>query len=193
MALPIFPSSPLPGGLKRTKKWNGNEANYDSGARQGFTAWKKPLFTWAIPWKNINETKQNTLTSFADDVRGTVDAFLIKDVYEFAVGSVTLVSTNATQGGTLQTFDTKSYSIRVDTTGIGSLTSALSGYVTLGTEYDYDQDSGVLTVNTINAVDHWSNPTTIEYFRKAHFKDDYSDTSIIWNQFSAGVVIEEIV
>lgn len=191
MAYPIFPSSPLPGGIQRQKKWNGNQANYDSGAFQGFTAWTQPRFLWNVPWKNINDTKQNTLASFVDSVRGTTDLFLIKDPYDYVIASVTLVTTNFTQGSTLQTFDARSYHVRIDTNDIATLTSALSGFVTLGTEFTYDQDNGIMLVNTINAVDHWS-VNSAEFFRKAHFKNDYSDISPIWNQFQVTLVIEEI-
>lgn len=193
MALDIFPSSPLPGGLSRTKQWNGNFVRYDSGAGQGFTAYVQPLYRWQIPWRNIADTKQNTLAYFADTVKGNVTPFLMKDPYDFAVGSIQWVNTTQTDGDSLQTFDLRSYHIRVDTTYIGSLTSVLSGFVTLGSEYSYDQDTGVLTVNTIGANDRWSTPTTIQYFRKVHFAQDYSDTSPIWNQFQVTVVIEELV
>lgn len=192
MALLIFPSSPLPGGLHREKLWGGNNVRYDSGAAQGFTAFKKPLYRWSVPWKNINEIKQLIISSFADNVRGNVDPFLMKDPYDYLIGSVQLVNTNQTQGGTLQTFDTRSFSVRIDSTFIGSLTSNLSGYVTLGTEYDYDQDNGILTVNTIAATDFWTIPATVEYFRKVKFEKDYSDTSPLWNQFSVQMVIFEI-
>lgn len=193
MALLIFPSSPLPGGLRRKKDWNGNYARYDSGAGQGFTAWTQPRFEWGVPWKNINEIKQGVLSTFVDSVRGMVDPFLIKDAYDYQVGSVQFVNSNQTQGSTLQTFDVRSFHIRVDTTFIGSLTSAVSGFVTLGSEYDYDQDNGIITVNTFTALDIWSNPSTIEFFRKVHFKNEYSDTSPIWNQFQVALVIEELV
>lgn len=193
MALPIFPVSPLPAEIRRTLRVNANVARYDSGARQGFSAWKKPLYRWEVPFRNMNEIKQNTLAEFSKDVFGPVMPFLMKDPYDYTVASVTLVNTNQTQGSTLQTFDTRSYSIRIDTTDIATLTSALSGFVTLGSEFGYDQDTGIMTVNTINAGDHWSTPTTVEYFRKVAFADDYSDTSPIWNIFNTNIVIEEIV
>jgi len=192
MALEIFPSSPLPGGLTRQKKWNGNDVSYDSGAGQGFTSWTQPRYEWNIPWKNINDVKQSTLADFVDDMRGTVDRFLIKDPYDYQVGSVMVVRSGIS-AGSVQTFNVKSYHVRVDTTYIGSLTSTLSGFVTLGTEYDYDQDTGVLNITTKNATDQWSIVATAEYFRKAHFKQDYQDTSPIWNQFSVNIVIEEMV
>jgi len=188
----IFPVSPLPAQVQRVFKFNATVARYDSGARQAFSAWKKPLYEWQVPWQNMNETKQNTLASFAKDMFGPVTPFLMKDPYDYRVNSVLAVNTNQTQGGTLQTFDTKSFAIRVDTTTIGSLTSNLSGFVTLGSEYDYDQDTGVLTVNTIAATDFWT-AQSLQYFRKVAFKEDYSDVSVIWNIFGSRMVIEEIV
>lgn len=188
----IFPVSPLPANIQRVFKFNASVARYDSGARQGFSAWKKPLYEWQIPWNNMNETKQNTLASFAKDMFGPVTAFLMKDPYDYRVNSVLAVSTNQTQGSTLHIFDTKSFMIRVDTTTIGSLTSNLSGFVTLGGQYSYDQDTGVLTVNTIAATDFWT-AQSLQYFRKVAFKEDYSDVSVIWNIFGSRMVIEEIV
>lgn len=193
MALQIFPVSPLPAEMRRIFRSNANVARYDSGARQSFSAWKKPLYRWEIPFRNMNEIKQNTLSEFSKDVFGPRDPFLMKDPYDYSVGSVLLANTGTTNGSTLQTFDVRSFSIRIDTTDISTITSALSGFVTLGTEFDYDQDSGILTVNTIAATDHWSATNTIEYFRKVAFAEDYSDVSQIWNIFSANVIIEEIV
>lgn len=192
MALAIFPSSPLPGGIQRKKRWNGNDVMYDSGAGQGFTAWTQPLYEWNVPWRNINETKQNTLAYFADQMRGMVLRFLMKDPYDYQVGSVLVVAAGTT-AGSYQTFDINSFHIRVDTTYIGSLTSTLSGFVTLGTDYDYDQDTGVLNITGKASADAWSLVATGEYFRKVHFKQDYSDTSPIWNQFQVNVMIEEQV
>ena len=108
-------------------------------------------------------------------------------------GSVQFVNSNTSLPSTLQTFDTNSFSIRVDTIFIGSLTSAVSGFVRLGLHYDYDQDAGVITVKSMDALDIWSNPTTIEYYRKAKFVNNYADTSPIWNQFNTTIVIEELV
>jgi hypothetical protein len=174
------------------KKWNSNVLRYDSGARQGFTPFKKPLFEWNVPFKNIAETKQNTLSSFADDVRGPTDPFLIKDAYDYIVNSVVVVAAGATNGQSFQTFDAKSFSIRIDTLSIATITSAVSGFVTLGTEFSYDQDLGIITADTIDGADVWS-VRSAEYYRKVAFKNDYSDTSPIWNQFNVGLVIEEIV
>jgi hypothetical protein len=188
----IFPVSPLPANMTRTFKFNVSVQRFDSGARQAVTAWSKPLYEWRIPWRNMNETKQNTLASFAKDMFGPLTPFLMKDPYDYRVNSVVAVSTSQTQGGTLQIYDVKSFFIRVDTTTVSTMTSNLSGYVSLGTEYDYDQDTGALTVNTIAATDFWT-VASAQYFRKVAFKEDYSDQSPIWNIFNSNITIEEIV
>lgn len=188
----IFPVSPLPA-MTRNFNTNVNVARYDSGARQAFSAWKKPLYEWNMNFQNFNETKQNTLTSFAKDMFGPLTPFLMKDPYDRYVNSVLLCSTNQTNGSTLQTFDVKSFSVRIDTTDISTITSNLSGYVSLGTEFDYDQDSGILIINTIASNDFWSITNTVEYFRKVAFKEDYSDASRIWNIFNSTIQIEELV
>lgn len=188
----IFPVSPLPARMTRQFKFNVSVQRYDSGARQAVTAWSKPLYEWRIPWQNMNETKQNTLASFAKDMFGPLTPFLMKDPYDYRINSVLLCSTNQTNASTLYIYDTKSFYVRADTITVATLTSNLSGFVSLGAEYSYDQDSGVLTVNTINATDYWT-VQSAQYYRKVAFKDDYSDTSPIWNIFNSNVQIEEIV
>lgn len=193
MALPIFPSSPLPGGLSREVNWNFNRVYYDSGASQGFTAWTQPRYEWRVQWQNINETKQNTIAHFVNvTLKGGVNAFLMKDVYDYVVNSW-MVASGATNGSTLQTYDQNSFHIRVDTTYMGSLTSTVSGFVTLGSEYSYDQDNGIITINTMNAGDIWSYVDSSEYFRKCVMERNYQDTSPIWNIFQIPLVIKEIV
>lgn len=192
MPLLVFPSSPLPGGMSREKDWNFNRVYYDSGASQGFTAWTQPRYKWQLQWQNVNETKQNTLSWFSDQIKGGTDAFLMKDPYDFVVNSV-VVASGATNGSTLQTFDINSYHIRVDTTYIGSLTSTVSGYVTLGQEYSYDQDNGIITINTMNVGDIWSIVDSSQFFRKCAFERNYQDISPIWNIFNIPLQIKEIV
>ena len=89
-------------------------------------------------------------------------------------------------------FDLSSFFVRVDTTTIGSMTSNKSGFVTLGQEYDYDQDTGKLTVMSIDTDDSW-HANSLQFFHKAKFQGKYSETGIIWNQFSLRLIIREIV
>jgi hypothetical protein len=193
MALNIFPSSPLPAGLDRDKDWGENITKYDSGARQGLTPFQRPLHRWSVPWKNINEIKQAAISSFIDLQKGMVTPFLMKDPDTFRVNSVLAVATNQlTNPVSLNLFDTRSYFIRADTTTIGSFTSALSGFVVLGTDYDYDQDTGLLTVHSINSGDYWT-VQSAQFFHKCAFAAKYKEKMIIWNQFSMRLEIEEIV
>ena len=191
--LNIFPTSPLPAGLTRAPFWNESLNKYDSGARQGITPWLRPLTKYTIPFRNINEVKQSALYSFYNLQKGTVTPFLMKDPIDFRVNSVFVVSGDAvSEPASLGMFDLSSFFIRVDTTTIGSMTSNKSGFVTLGNEYDYDQDTGNLTVKSIDNDDSWT-AASLQYFRKCAFEQQYRETGIIWNQFSLNLVIEEQV
>ena len=92
MALNIFPSSPLPAGLQREFDWAESEFEYDSGAAQGLTPYLRPLHNWNVPWKNINEIKESTLSSFWNLQKGTVTPFPIKDPIDFRINSVFVTS-----------------------------------------------------------------------------------------------------
>ncbi len=189
----IFPSSPLPAGLQREFDWNESSMKYDSGARQGLTPYLRPLNSYSVPWKNINEVKQSALSSFYNLQKGTVEPFLMKDPIDFRVNSVFVVSGDAvTEPASMNIFDLSSFFTRVDTTTLGSMTSNKSGWVTLGSEYDYDQDTGLLTVKSIDGDDSW-HAESLQYFRKCAFTGAYRETGIMWNQFSLRLSIEEIV
>ena len=192
MALNIFPTSPLPAGLTRAPFWNESVAKYDSGARQATTPYVRPLMKYQIPFRNINEIKQSGLFSFYNLSRGMTDTFLMKDPIDFEVNSVLVVTTNQTDPVSTNIYDLSSYFIRVDTTTLGSLTSNKSGFVTLGSEFDYDQDIGLLTINSIDIDDFWT-AQSLQYFRKCAFEQQYRETGIIHNQFSVNLTIEEVV
>jgi len=81
--------------------------------------------------------------------------------------------------------------IRADTLTIGSLSSTLSVFVTLGTEYQYDQDTGIITANTINATDVWG-VRSAQYFRKVYITRNYREAGIIEGQFSGDIVLQEV-
>ncbi len=191
MSYPIFPVSPLPAGQERTRFWKTDADQYDSGAAQAMTTFTRPLFRWAIPFTNMTEVKQGLLSTLVDSVKGTFP-FLLKDPYEFAVSSVLAVDSGVVNAATLQIYDTRSFFVRADTTTVGSLFSSLSGYVRLGQEYSYEQDTGIFTVNTKAINDVWG-VRSMEYFRKCMFDGDYSDTAVIWNIFNATMKIKEIL
>lgn len=192
MALLIFPVSPLPADLDRQPSWNTDRVRYDSGARQGFSAYTRPLYEYEITFQNMNEIKEATLMTFIHSVRGMTDTWLMKDPYDFRVNSVLAVRSGITNAATLFLYDTRSYFMRADTLSIGSLFSSLSGYVRLGVQYGYDQDTGIFTVNTKAATDIWG-VRSGEFYRKCAFVSDYRETSKMWNQFGATVRVEEVV
>lgn len=191
MAYPIFPVSPLPAGLERTKSWGENDSVFDSGASITMTAFQKPLYRYSIPWSNITEVKQQVIFDFFDTVRGRTMPFLLKDPYEYRVNSVLAVQSGFASGsGTVQLFDTKSFMVRADTTTIGSLFSSLSGFVTLGSEFSYEQDTGVLTVNTKAVNDVWG-VRSMEYWRKVKFDGDYQENATLWKIWNVSLKFRE--
>jgi hypothetical protein len=191
MSLPIFPLSPLPGGLQRTKNWGENTTRYDSGEQQSDTAYVRPLYDWVVPLKLLTEIRQSSVWFFIDTVKGTTSPFLLKDAYDYQVSSVLGVRSGITNAATLWLADVRSFKVRADTTTISSLFSALSGYVRLGIEYSYEQDTGIITVNTKATTDVWG-VRSMEYYRKAKFSSPYQETSPIWNTFNGQLNIVEL-
>lgn len=193
MSLPLFPVSPLPADLGRIWQDGVTDAVYDNGARQASTAFTKPLLNYTIPMPAILETRESSLTNFffgTGNRFGQLRPFLLKDPYLFQVTSVLGVRSGITVG-TLFMYDTNSFSIRPDTTTIGSMFSALSTYVRLGFDYQLDQDSGILTVNTKASNDIWG-VRSIEYFRKFYNASPYANTGKIWNVFALNISLKEM-
>jgi hypothetical protein len=190
MALLTFPFSPLPAGTDRFKNWNEEDITYDSGDSQGLTAFFKPLYEYNMPMQGYTEVKQSSLWSFWDKVKGKVTPFLMKDPYDNNVSSVLAVRSGISTG-TLFLYDVNSYMVRADTTSIGSLFSALSGYVNLITNYTYDQDSGVLTFVTKSNTDVWG-ARSMAYFKKVKFTGAYREASPIWNVFHTNLSLKEL-
>lgn len=185
----VFPVT-LYGGLTRVKSWGANIVRYDSGMRQSDTAFLKPLYNWSFSIPYMNEFRQSSLWHFIDQQRGEVDPFLMKDSYDYQINSVLAVRSGLSTG-TLYLYDTNSYMVRADTTTIGSLFSSLSGYVTLGTNYSYEQDTGILTLTTKASTDVWG-VRSAQYFKKCAFAQPYQEQSPSWNIFGASIVIEEL-
>lgn len=191
--LPTFPYSPLPAALQRTINWGENITTYDSGEYQGDTPFQKPLIVWSIPIELMLEMKQSSLWNFANDRRGMTRPFLIKDAYEYNVGSgIIAANSGVTNTATLYFRDSNSFTIRPDSHFVGSLSSVFSGYVSQGNEYSINQDEGIITVNTKAPGDVWFVNSGTEYFRKARFSSQYSDTAKLWNIFTANLSIVEL-
>ena len=193
MALSIWPDSPQPAGQGMTPNWGDDSVRYDSGGHHGVTSYGKPLYTnWTMPWKNIPQAKRDTILDFVNSHKMGATPFLVKHHQDFRVNSVLVASAGYTAGTSLFTYDTNSYMIRVDTTTIGSLTSTVSVFVVLGTDYTYDQDTGILTATSINVGDVWT-ASSLQYYRKAFISGKYQETGIIEGQYSGRITIDEIV
>jgi hypothetical protein len=186
-----FPFSPLPAGTERFKNWGESDIAYDSGDRQGLSPWIKPLYDYVMPLNNYNEIKQSSLWAFVDLVKQTTSPFLMKDPYDYRVNSVMGVRSGIISAATLFMFDTNSYMVRADTTSIGSLFSTLSGYVRNGFEFNYDQDSGLLTVNSKTITDVWG-VRSMTYYKKVKFTTPFKETSKMWNVFAGNVTMSEM-
>lgn len=186
----VWPASPLPAGLQRIPYWQSDDITFDSGAYQGRTTFVRPLYRYTIPFQNFNETKQGLIINFWNARKGKVQPFLMKDPYDYRVDSVLAVNSGITTSS-FRLFDTNSFFVRADTTTIGSLFSSVSGYVTLGSEFTYDQDTGVLNVLSKDTTDIWG-VRSMEYFRKVHFKNDYQEQAVIWNVFNAQLNFWEV-
>tara|TARA_R110000868_G_scaffold157974_5_gene385637 strand:- start:402 stop:974 length:573 start_codon:yes stop_codon:yes gene_type:complete len=187
-----FPYSPLPAGLTRAAQWNESIQVFDSGVRQAITPYKKPLYNYGLNISKMNEISQAPLWAFWNARKGMIEPFLMKDPYDYRVNSIVSVRSGI-NAGTVAIYDTNSWTIRPDSTTVGSMFSALSGYITLGVEYTLDQDEGILTVVTKDNTDIWR-CTSMQYFRKVAFASQLTEKSLLYNIFQVGnVKINEIL
>ena len=192
MGLPTFPFSPLFAAMTREFDWNENKNVYDSGDQQGSTNWAKPLYKYTMNISLYNQIKQSSLWAFWNlQTKGMTKPFLIKDPYDNYVSSVIVAGNAATNAATGYIYDTNSFSIRADTTTISTLTSALSGFVTLGHEYSYLQDTGIFTVNTKVTSDVWT-AHSVSYWRKVTFSKKMTEAQILWGTFTTALTFDEL-
>lgn len=191
MVMPTFPFSPLYAEMTRSKMWNDNNNVYDSGDQQGFSNWVRPLYKYTMPIKLYTEIKQSSLWSFWDSVKGQTLPFVMKDPYDNYVGSVMAANSGVVSASTLFLFDTNSFFIRADTTTISSLFSSLSGYVLIGSNFQYDRDTGLMTVTSKATNDIWG-ARSVSYWKKAKFNAQFEEQEIMWNSFTTTLVIMEL-
>jgi hypothetical protein len=192
MPYPIFPVSPLPANIDRNAFWKVDKVKYDSGARQAMSTFVRPLYRYRIPIPVYNEIKQSSLMYFWNQVKGETLPFFMKDPYDYWVNSAIVVRSGLISAATIYMYDANSFKIYPDTTTVGSLFSSLSGYVTAGSEYNIEQDTGILRVNTKATTDVWR-VTSIQYFRKCALEQTYNERAIIWNIFGTELTVEEFV
>ena len=169
-----------------------DKVKYDSGARQAMTTYMRPLYRYRVPIPVYNEIKQNSIMYWYNLVKGETLPFFMKDPYDYSVNSVLVVRSGLISAATMYVYDVNSFKVYPDTTTVGSLFSSLSGYVTAGSEYTIEQDTGILRVNTKAGNDVWR-ATSLEYFRKCALEQTYNERAIIWNIFGTELTIEEFV
>lgn len=169
--------------------WGGNTARYDSGAKQGLTPFRQPLYKYDLGFTNINSTKQAQIISLINSVRGTVSPFWFPDPFDY-VGSVLAVASGVTTGS-VRLFDLNSFYIRPHTTDVATLFSSLSGYVSNGAEYSYNIDSGFITISTKAVIDVWGARSLDTLMKKCSFTQDYSESTRLWGIWNTRMTFEE--
>jgi hypothetical protein len=189
MVYPIFPVSPVPADLSRAIRWGGNHARYDSGAAQGLTPYAKPLYDYGLGFRNINETKRDQIVSLTNSVKGKTFPFWFPDPYDYVNSN--LVVESGIAAGSVFIYDLNSFQIRPASLQVQTLSSALSGYVTNGTEFNYHMESGYITLVTKASTDVWGVRSLFTLFKKCFFKRDYSDQSQLWNIWQSGLEFSE--
>lgn len=188
----VWPDSPQPAGQSMEPDWSEHGTEFDNGAYHATVTRSRPLYkNWTIPWTNIPQTKRDTVLNFVNSMRAGGTPFLVKHHHDFRVNSVLVASAGYSAGASLFLYDTNSFFVRADTTTIGSLHSSLSGFVTLGSEFTYDQDTGILTASSIDATDVWG-VRSMQYYRKVYIKRNYRETGILHEQYSARIEFAEI-
>jgi len=186
----IFPTSPVWADITREVNWAEEVYRYDSGARQGATPWERPLYTYNVRARNFNELKQNSLHVFVNSHKGMVTPFLFKDPYDYTAQAVTLGATTAMGAGS-GFYLTNEYGWAViPDSAFLTIVDGRSGTLNSGSHYVASLDNGWVEVQVaVSSV--WT--SSFEFFRKAAFARKYTEQSNVWNNFSATLVIEELI
>lgn len=183
-----FPTSPVPADMTREALWGAAVQQYDSGVEQASTAFVKPLMKYSITLSNLPRSKQSSLHAFWNACKGQVTPFLFKDPYDFrANGTICVRTGTAARSFFIRTAE--GYPV-IAASGTIRITSTLSGTLTQGTHYSFDQDTGVFSTHiTPSSSDFWV--ASCEYFRKCKF-DSYQENSKLWNSFGGSISFHEI-
>jgi hypothetical protein len=187
MVLPIYPNSPVSGLSDRIPKWNNNTQKYDSGARHTSSPYVKPLYQYKVDFPNLPRTQQQSLEAFYNSLRAG-GAFLFKDPYDYLINGATCVRTGTSvRSFFVLTAEGWPY---IPVSGTILITSNLSGALTQGTHFQFDQTTGVFSTWVApSSLDFWT--SSCQYFRKCGF-DDYAMSSKLWQNFVGGVSFSEI-
>lgn len=187
----IFPSSPVWADIEREALWKEEVFHYDSGQRQGSTAWARPLYKYEIKAKNYTEHKQASLDAFWNNLKGRVTPFLFKDPYAYATSvSITQPTTTAMANGSgFYLVQQNSWRVIPDSAFL-AFSDPRSGVLTSGSHYVASLDNGWITTK-VAVSSLWT--ASFQYFRKVAFETAMPERSEIWNNFSTAFTIQEMV
>ncbi len=189
----VFPTSPIWGNIDRglNSAWGTEIMRYDTGLRQSLTPRGQPLYVYTIPIKNMGVIKQSSLNNFFHDHHGQGDPFLFKDPYDFIANSVPQVtSTNMNSGDGFFFIQQNSW-LTIPDSAFLYIEDTRSGEMLNGTHFVMSQDNGFISLTLGEAISSlWV--SSFQYFRKAAFAN-YTERSILWEQFSGSMVIEELL
>jgi hypothetical protein len=187
----IFPSSPVWADIIRTPMWNEEVFKYDSGQRQGSTAWARPLYRYEVHAKNYTETKHSSLEAFWNTLKGKTTPFLFKDPYDYATSASIVQPTTTAMGNGSGFYLVQQNSWRVIPDSVFlSISDPRSGVLTYSTHYVTSWDTGWVTVK-VAVSSLWT--SSFQYFRKVAFDDDWSEQSNLWNSFESNLLIQEMI
>lgn len=191
--IPVWVTSPTPLPFGRTFAWGASMTNYDNGDSQGQTGWTREMLQFSVQVKNQQPGTINSLTAFVNNRKGPVLPFFFSDPYDMHVNSQLLQNTG-TAVVTMELFHpVGSYHIYPNSAFIGTITSALSPALSLGTDFNLDHDSGYLTLVVSPNSDDYLTVNSTQFFRKCRFARDYSHQSPLWEIFNARLDFREIL
>lgn len=193
MTYPVYPHSPPPADFERSPNWAEEQTRFDVGAAQNSTTYFRPLYSYQLQYQNAQDGREQQLEDFFNSLRGGVGFFFFTDPmtkHHFSDSAATGFFVNSRQGR----FYTKTDSWRViPASGSFTLSSALSGDLSLGVHYAFSQDNGFFTVFTtaLNSNDVYGWRGT--FYHKCMFDPKFRARSRLWNNFGFTLSFDEVL
>lgn len=191
MTIQTFPTSPPPTLDMRRPFWASKRHIFDSGARQGFSPRSRPTYQFALNMRNKPLSQINSLEAFINSLQADKGEFFFGDPYDQVVGSAQLFGP-LTTATTVFLYDINSYAVYPASGGI-TIISAMSGSLIQNTDYQLDNDTGILNITSLppNSADIWTVQSTW-FFKKVGLVGGVSFQSPLWSQFNTTLRLEEI-
>jgi len=186
MALPIWPTSPVPASIQRDPLWGESVQVFDNGKEVGGSPWQKPLIKYTVSLQNIPMSKQQSLWFFYNRLcRGRSVPFLFADPYENRVDGVVCINT----GSIVQSFFIRSSEGYPVLPASGTLTIRKMPANTVS-PFSIDWETGIVNFSAeTNVADYYV--ASCHYFKKCKW-DSWSESSQVWGIFSGTASFHEI-